>query len=181
MPQKPVIHERRIIADTGILTVEQVDLEFANGARRLYQRIVGTRDSVLIVAVTPEHSLLLIREYAAGMDRYELAFPKGIVEPAEDPLAAANRELQEETGYAAHRLEPLRSVTLAPGYLLHTTHLMMARDLYPQRLPGDEPEPIEVLPWPLHDWGSLLARPDFTEARSIAALFMVRDRMLGPI
>ncbi len=180
MPQKPIVHQRRIIADTGILTVEQVDLEFANGARRLYQRIVGTGDSVLVVPVMADHSLLLIREYAAGMDRYELAFPKGIVEPSEDPLAAANRELQEETGYAAQRLEALRAVTLAPGYLLHTTHLVMARDLYPRRLPGDEPEPIEVLPWPLRDWGSLLARPDFTEARSIAALLIVRDLILGP-
>ncbi len=179
MPQKPIIHERRIIADTGILTVEQVDLEFSNGSQRLYQRIVGTRDSVLIVPVLDDQSLILIREYATGMERYELAFPKGIIEPAEDPLEAANREMQEETGYAARRLETLRTVTLAPGYLQHTTHLVMARDLYPQRLPGDEPEPIEVVPWPIGDWAALLAHPELTEARSIAALLMVRDLLLG--
>jgi ADP-ribose diphosphatase len=179
MPQKPIIHERRIIADTGILTVEQVDLEFSNGSQRLYQRIVGTRDSVLIVPVLDDRSLILIREYATGMERYELGFPKGIIEPAEDPLEAANREMQEETGYAARRLETLRAVTLAPGYLQHTTHLVMARDLYPQRLPGDEPEPIEVVPWPIGDWAALLAHPELTEARSIAALLMVRDLLLG--
>ena len=111
----------------------------------------------------------------AGMDRYELAFPKGRVESGEDPLAAAAREIREETGYAAGRLQHLQTVTLAPGYLRHTTHIVLARDLYRDPLPGDEPEPIEVVPWPLDRIDELLGRDDFTEARSIAALYRVRD------
>ena len=66
-------------------------------------------------------------------------------------------------------------MTLAPGYLRHVTHVVLARDLYPSPLPGDEPEPIEVVRWPLADLGGLCARPDFTEARSIAALYRVRE------
>ena len=69
-------------------------------------------------------------------------------------------------------------MTVAPGYLSHTTHIVLARELYPSRLAGDEPEPIEVVPWRLEELDGLLADPDFTEARSIAALFLVR-RHLG--
>jgi len=69
----------------------------------------------------------------------------------------------------------VQSVTLAPGYLRHTTHIVLARDLYPDPLPGDEPEPIEVVPWALDRADELLGREDFTEARSIAALYRVRD------
>jgi ADP-ribose diphosphatase len=118
--------------------------------------------------------VLLIREYAAGTHRYELGFPKGVMEQEEDPITAANREIMEEIGYAARTLHHLRSVTIAPGYIGHVTHLVLAEDLYEQRMPGDEPEEIEVVPWPLADIDGLIARDDFTEARSIAALFFAR-------
>jgi ADP-ribose diphosphatase len=56
--------------------------------------------------------------------------------------------------------------------------VVLARDLYPDRLPGDEPETIEVVPWRLDDLEGLLARGDFTEARSIAAFYRVRELLL---
>lgn len=178
MPTKPRIQARRRLAHTGVFKIEEVDLVFSNGQARRYQRIVGSpQGAVLVVPLLDRETLLLIREYAAGTDRYELAFPKGHIEAGEDPLKAANREIQEETGYAARQLERMAGVTIAPGYLSHTTHVVLAQDLYPRRLAGDEPEPIEVVPWKLGQMEKLLSREDFTEARSIAALFLVRERL----
>jgi ADP-ribose diphosphatase len=59
--------------------------------------------------------------------------------------------------------------------MMHHTDLILARDLYPQRLEGDEPEPLEVVPWKLADATSLLARDDFTEGRSLLALYLAQD------
>ncbi len=178
MRHKPKVHARRAVAHTGVFQVEEMDLEFSNGARRQYQRILGTPEgAVLIVPMPDPQTVLLIREYGAGMDRYELGFPKGLVEQGESPEQAANRELQEEVGYAARRLELLSSVTVAPGYLHHTTHIVLATGLYPSRLAGDEPETLEVAPWKLAQADALLAREDFTEARSMAALFLVREHL----
>jgi len=179
MTEKPIILSRRRIRDTGIFHIEQVDLQFSNGEQRQYQRLVGSQQgAVLIVPQIDDHRVLLIREYAAGMDRYELGFPKGGIEPGEDALQAANREIQEEIGYAAHQLQLLRSMTVAPGYLYHQTHVILARDLYPQQRPGDEPESIEVVPWEISRFDELLACDDFTEARSIAAFYIIRDLVL---
>ncbi len=179
MPKKPTILARRQLIDTGVFRIEEMDLEFANGAERQYQRIVGSpQGAVLAVPLLDRETILLIREYAAGMDRYELAFPKGHIEQGEDPLTAANREIQEETGYAANRLEQIASFTIAPGYLGHTTHIVLASELYPHRLEGDEPEQIEVVPWKIASMNELFKLQDFTEARSIAALYMVRDLLL---
>ncbi len=178
MQKKPIINARRPIANTGVFRIEEMDLEFSNGQTRTFQRIVGTaQGAVMIIPMLDDETLLLTKEYAAGMERYELAFPKGHIEKGEEVLTAANREIQEEVGYAAHHLELLTSVSVAPGYLLHTTHIVLAQDLYPQRRPGDEPETIEVIPWKLRDMDELLTREDFTEARSIAALYLVRDRI----
>lgn len=182
MAAKPKVLERRLAAQTRIFRVEQVDLEFSNGNRRCFERILGGRGSVLIVPMQDAKTLLLAREYGAGTDRYELGFPKGIVEPGEDPLEAAGREIREEIGFGARNLRQLHLLSLAPGYIEHQTHLVLARDLYPEWAEGDEPEPIEIVPWQLDDLDSLLERDDFTDARSIAALFLVKgflDREQG--
>ncbi|RZA16036.1 MAG: ADP compounds hydrolase NudE, partial [Lysobacteraceae bacterium] len=62
-------------------------------------------------------------------------------------------------------------------YMSHLTHVVLARDLYPQRLPGDEPEELEVVPWKLAEIDLLLDREDFSEGRTIAALFLAREWM----
>jgi ADP-ribose diphosphatase len=180
MPKKPKILERKQLVDTGLFRVEQLELEFSNGVRRQHQRLISSpQGAVLVVPLLDEETLLLIREYATGTVRYELGFAKGRIEEGEDAIHAAHREIQEEVGYAARQLELIASMTIAPGYLSHTTHIVLASDLYPQRLEGDEPEEIEVVPWKLSELDELLAREDFTEARSIAAFYMVRDRLLS--
>jgi ADP-ribose diphosphatase len=173
MKTKPRILSRHIAARTRIFQVEALDLEFTNGQRRQYERILSARGSVMVVPLQGD-TLLLTREYAAGFDRYELGFPKGVVDPQEDPADAANRELQEEIGFAARRIDHLQTVSLAPGYIQHVTHIHLARDLYEKHAEGDEPEPVELVPWPLGEADALLARPDFTEARAIAAIWLVR-------
>lgn len=181
MKQKPKVTKRETIAQTAIFRIEAIQLEFTNGAKRQYERLVGSPEgAVLVVGILPDSHVLLIEEYAAGMDRYELAFPKGKIDPGEDILTAANRELQEETGYAAGKLTHIESMTIAPGYLGHTTHIVLAEQLYPSRLDGDEPEPLTVLPWKLDEHEALLQREDFTEARSIAALYRVKDLLSQP-
>lgn len=174
----PAILHAETIARTRLFRVERVSLRFANGTEVEYERVPGsTRGAVLVVPLLNADTVLLVREYAAGTHRYELGFPKGVIEHDEDLLAAANREIMEEVGYGARDLHRLTSLTIAPGYIGHTTHVVLAQDLYPQRLPGDEPEDIEVVPWSLNDLAGLLARPDFTEARSIAALFLAREQL----
>jgi ADP-ribose diphosphatase len=179
MAEKPVILNSKIVARTRVFEIEQLDLRFSNGNEVVFERLRGSpRGAVLVVPVLNDDTLLLVREYATGLDRYELAFPKGLIDEGESSADTANRELKEEIGYGARIIEPLTTMSTAPGYHSHITHVFLARDLYPEKLPGDEPEPIEVIPWKLSDMDALLKRDDFTEARSIAALYMVRD-LLG--
>jgi len=176
MHDKPTIIKRQTLAKTRLFHVEQLELRFSNGVETCYERLLGSpQGSVLIVPMLDDETVLLIREYAAGVDRYELALPKGRIEHGEELLDAANREIMEEVGYAANQLHHLTSVSVAPGYVGYFTHVVVARDLYPSSATGDEPEPIEVVPWKLSELPQLLLRDDCTEARSIAALYMTRE------
>src|SRR3970282_421749 len=109
------------------------------------------------------------------MHRYELGLVKGRIDAGETPLEAANRELKEEAGYGARSLVALRELTLAPTYMSHAAHRVLARDRSPERLAGDEPEELEPVPWRLDALHELILRDDFSEGRSIAALFIVRE------
>jgi ADP-ribose diphosphatase len=162
--------------DAGPYRLERLDLEFSNGERRKYERLHGRgHGAVAVVPMLDAETVLLVREYAAGVHRYELGLVKGRIDAGETPLEAANRELMEEAGYGARDLVVLRSLTLAPVYMSHATHLVLARDLYPKRLPGDEPEELELVPWKLADIGELILREEFSEGRSVAALFIARE------
>jgi len=173
---KPKILNTRTVARTRLFHVQEVDLEFSNGTQVRYERMKGSkRGAVLIVPMLDDDTVLLIKEYGVGLERYELGFPKGKIDGDEELLDAANRELQEEVGYASKQLQHIQSVTLAPGYIGQTTHIVLARDLFVSTAEGDEPEELEVVPWKLSELDALLLRDDFTEARSLAAMYMVRD------
>lgn len=173
--QVPTILSRQIVAKSRLLRIEAIDLKFSNGELRQYERMQGSgRGAVLVVPLLDESTMLLVREYAAGLHNYQLGFPKGLVDPGETPEQAANRELKEEIGYGAKTLTPMKSVTMAPAFFSATMTLFVGEGLYPEQLEGDEPEPLEIVPWPITDIDGLLAQPDFTEARSVAALLLLQ-------
>ncbi|WP_020558098.1 ADP compounds hydrolase NudE [Thiofilum flexile] len=177
MSNLPTIHEKRLVASSRIFRIEELDLTFSNGVTRTYERLASRGiGGVLIVPLLADYdTVLMIREYSAGTERYELAFPKGAVEMGEDLLIAANRELMEEVGHGARQLELLKRITLSPGYMGHKTNIVLATELYPATAEGDEPEPLEVVPCKLSELDELIARDELSEGRSILALFMVRD------
>ena len=107
MRQKPTVLSREIVANSRSFRVESVELRFSNGVERTYERLVGRGNgygAVMIVAMLDAEHAVLVEEYCGGTDDYQLSLPKGLIEPGEDVLVAANRELKEEAGFGARRL-----------------------------------------------------------------------------
>lgn len=170
----PRVKSVETLARSMMFTIEALHLEFSNGVERVYQRLAaGGREAVMVVAIDGDDQLVLIREYMAGFHRFELSLPKGRVDDGETYAEAANRELKEEAGFGARDIRYLRCLSLAPTHMGYAVHVLLARDLYPERLPGDEPEPFEVVSWPMARLDDLAMSPEFTESRAIAALKLV--------
>ena len=176
--QLPKVTSRKQVAKSRLFAIEQLDLTFSNGEQRVYERMLGSgRGAVMIVPFIDDSTILLVREYCAGTHRYELGFPKGLIDEGEEPEVAANRELKEEVSFGSEKIELVSELMMAPAFFNAKMHIFTARNLYTKSLVGDEPEPLELVKWSLADYKSLLQQPDFNEARSIAALMLVVDKV----
>lgn len=176
---KPTVLETKTLAETKIFKISDLHLRFSNGKEVHFEKAqVKKPGAVMIVPLLDDETFLLIREYAAAADAYTLGFPKGAIDHVDDKvLETANKELMEETGYGANELTHVTELSLSPAYFNNMMQIVLAKDLYPKKLEGDEPEPIEVVPWKWKDIDKLLAHPEFTESRGVAALLLV-ERML---
>lgn len=174
---KPEILRVATAAESRLFRIESVNLRFGNGCEVEFERLAsGTprRQAVVILPLLDADTVLLVREYAVGIEDYVLGLPQGMAQTGETVLETANRELMEEVGYGARKLLRLSTLTLAPNCLPYQTEVVLAEDLYPAPLPGDEPEPLEVVRWPLSNLSELLDHDEITEARSVAALFLAQ-------
>jgi ADP-ribose diphosphatase len=175
--KKPQILSVRTAARSRLFHIESVQLKFANGSRREFERIAaGSRPgTALVVAMPDPGTVLLVREYAVGLDRFELSLPMGRIEAGESALEAANRELMEETGFRAAHLRPLHTLTLAPGIFGYQAEIILATGLTACALGGDEPEPLELIYWPISRLEQVASTGELSEARTLAALFLARS------
>jgi 8-oxo-dGTP pyrophosphatase MutT (NUDIX family) len=128
----------------------------------------------LIVPVTDSGEVLLVMEPAVSTGVPVMWLPAGAVEPGETPVEAASRELQEEVGFKAGRLDALAELHPLARHAEWSLHAVLARDLSPSRLPGDEAHAIRIEPFPLSRFEELVDAGRLHDSNCIAALFLAR-------
>lgn len=140
--------ESKQLLTTDRFCVDEVTRELADGTRHGRQ-IVRHPGAVTILPMVDDEHVCLIRNYRVSVDDTLIELPAGTREPHEPPEQTAHRELIEETGYEAARLEPLHEFYLSPGILDERMHLFLAtglREVGANREVGEEIENL-VVPW----------------------------------
>lgn len=139
---------------------------------------IRAKDEALIVPLTDDGEVLFTIEPAPALGQDVLILPGGEVETDEYSLDTANRELQEEIGFRADRLDYLTSLAPWSKYLTTQSHLFLARGLTPSQLNGDETYEISVYRHPLATFERLIADGNLFDARVIAALYLAHRFLL---
>ena len=140
--------------------------------------IVEYPSSVCVVPLFADRTIMLVRQFRKPAEEFLLEAPAGKMEPGELPETAALRELQEEIGYTAGRLDPLASFYTEPALCIQRMHVFLATDLTPARLSADEDEFIGVRRVPLDKAMGLIADGSIRDAKSIASLLLAM-RVMG--
>jgi ADP-ribose pyrophosphatase len=160
-----VVYEGKIIS----LRVDQIGLP---GGRQATREVVDHPGAVVVIAMDEEGRVALVRQYRHAIKRFLLEFPAGGLEPGEEPLSTAQRELAEEVGLQAARWTPLGSFFSSPGFANEALHVFLAQDLRPAHAEPDEDEDLTVL---RYDLSELYEHPgQIEDAKSLAALLLLR-------
>ena len=141
-PHDAELHEKILSEECAwkgkILDVHRLEVELPNGHRS-------------VVALTESGKIVLVRQYRTAIDRVTVEIPAGKLDPGEDPLDCAKRELHEETGFRAGRIRFLTSIVTTCGFCDEIIHIYLATKLEFDAPNPDDDEFVNVDLVPLHE------------------------------
>ena len=165
---------RRVNRYEGIvvnLTVDRIRLPDGNES---FREVVEHPGGVCVLPVDEEGYAYCVRQYRYAMGEHLLEAPAGKLEPGEDPLKAAERELSEETGFTAGRLIPLGSYFTSPGISTEKLHLYLAIRLRRGEAHPDEGEFLDLVRIPFDELFERAQNGELPDAKTTIAVLQAR-------
>lgn len=149
------------------LNLETVTLP--NGAT-IELEVIRHQGAAAVVPLTDDGNILLIRQYRHAAGGYIYEIPAGKIDPGEDPLDCAAREVEEEIGLRASSLAPMLSFYTTPGFTDEVIYLFLATGLTPGTQSLEHDEVLEVVKMPLEEAVRHIADGTIRDAKTIIGL-----------
>lgn len=146
-----------------------------------YREVVHHPGSAVIVPVHDDGTVVLVRQYRHPTVRYLLELPAGTLDHRERPEAGAARELEEELGLVAERLEKLSEFFVSPGFLEEKMWLYLATGLSEGRPQPDEDEILEVVRMPIGEALEMITSGEIQDSKTIIGLMLAAPRVGSPM
>lgn len=161
-----------------ILNLRVDTVELPNGQTST-REVVEYTGAVAVVALDGQGNVILVRQFRYPVGRELVEIPAGKIDPDEDPLECAKRELAEETGYRAREWHNLLRFFSTPGFTSEYMHLFMAQGLETGDQAPDEDEFVEVIKVPLSEAVGMVEQGDICDAKSIVGLLLAHRVYTG--
>lgn len=139
--------KKKTVFENEHLKIFQEELQLPAGQRVCWSFLQGM-SAAAVLAVTDEGELILVKQYRPAIKDHILELPAGLIEEGEDPRVGAMRELEEETGYRAGKLEKIYEYYTSPGISDAKMYIYMATDLIKTQQRLDEDEFLEIVKVP---------------------------------
>ncbi len=166
--------KRELVHRGKIVNFYEDYMALPNGNTAVWD-FIEHKGAAAVVPVTEEGKILMVRQYRNALERYTLEIPAGAVNDVEEPKEkCAARELEEETGYKAGKLEWLMDVNTTVAFCNEFIGIYVARDLIPARQHLDEDEFLNVEEHGLDELLSMIYDGKITDAKTSAALLAYR-------
>jgi ADP-ribose pyrophosphatase len=162
------LNEREIYAGRVVTLRLKYSLR-PDGSTRAWE-IVEHVPGAAVVAVDDDGLVLLVRQPRPAVGHHLLELPAGLVDPGEQPIDAARRELEEETGFTAQHLEPLLRFYTSPGFSTELIYIFIATGLTACTVEQDAEEEIELVRMSLDEAIEQVLNGELSDAKTVAGL-----------
>jgi len=165
-----------------VISLDLDEVRFPDGSTGSLEMIRHPGASAIVPLLDPEAAdpeVLLIRQYRYAADGYLYEIPAGRLDAGESPLDCARRELREETGYRASRVEPLFTMFTTPGFTDEKIHLFLATGLEAGESAREADEFMELVPTRLSRALSMIEQGEIQDAKTALALLFAAGFKLG--
>ncbi|UXR81528.1 NUDIX hydrolase [Staphylococcus sp. IVB6214] len=160
--------EKESIYQGRIIDVEKHLVSLPNGETAL-REVVKHNGAVAVCAVTPEGKVILVKQFRKPLEQTLLEIPAGKLEPGEDRLSAAMRELEEETGYRAYTLQHIGDVYGTPGFSNELISIYFTDDIVKGEMNLDDDEFVETILYSLSDIENAVKNREINDAKTLIA------------
>ncbi len=169
---------RKLVYKGSVLDIYQDDILTPDGTVAHWD-FIGHKGAAAVVAVKEDGKLLMVRQYRNALDRYTIEIPAGARDYPEEPTReCAARELEEETGYRAGKLEYLMTTRTAIAYCNELVDIYVATDLIPGTRKPDPDECIEVLTFDLDELCEKIYTGELQDVKTIASILAYKNKYL---
>lgn len=152
-----------------LLTLEVHQVELQDGSRSV-RELVWHADAVCVVVLTKDHHTILVRQYRKAVEKAILEIPAGKIDPGEDALSAAVRELKEEIGYLSGDVRHLMDFYSSPGFCNEKLSLYLAENVVLGPQAPDDGEFIEIVSVPWDEAVAMAMRGELGDAKTVAGI-----------
>lgn len=158
-----------------IINLRKDEVRIVSG-KTSFREIVEHNGGVGLAVITEQGKMVLVRQFRKVLERDILEIPAGKIEMSEDPMVAAIRELKEETGYTAEKLEPIGKIYPSVGYTTELIYLYLCTGLTPGETEFDDNESIEVEEYDLEELYKMALSGEIEDGKTLATVLLVYGR-----
>jgi ADP-ribose pyrophosphatase len=171
--------EQQLLVTRGF-SVDEIGYTHLSG-KEIRRAVVRHPGAVIVLPLTAHGEIVFVRQFRWSVQTVLLELPAGTCEIGEEPLVTAQREIQEEIGFAASKWESLGTLFPAPGFCDEKQFVYLAQDLSHSKYEGDEDEEIEVVTLSMSEIRGLIKAGDIKDGKTLATISLAVARGILPV
>ena len=157
-----------------VINLRRDMVQLPNG-REASREIVEHPGAIAVVPVLPDGRVVMVRQFRHPVGQVLLEIPAGKLAPGENPDECALRELEEETGYLAGKLDRKASIFTAPGFTDEVIHIYIASELQKTAVNPDEDEFLDIIAYEQQEIKQMIQSGTICDAKTIAGIYLLQE------
>ena len=175
-----IVEEKTIssemIYEGAILNLRRDKVTVKDG-RTAYRENVEHKGAVALVPVTADNKVVMVRQYRKACEKVLLEIPAGKLDPGEEPLECAVRELREETGYTAEKIQRISEFYVACGYSGEKISIYLCTGLTAGSTDFDEDEALDIVEISFEELYAMCINDELEDSKTIAGILIAKEKL----